>query len=222
MEQSHSSEANRLSASQEIPRILWNTNVHYSIHECPPPVAILSLSDPVMPLHATTWKSILILSSHLRLGLPNGLAPSGFLTKMLYTPLHAPIRATCPAHLILLDFITQKILGEEYSSLSSSLCIFLHSFVNSSPLGPNILLNTLFTNTLSLLLPQCEWPSFTPIQKTDKIIVLYNLSFTFLDRKLEDKKFCTKWKQAFPDFNLLLESSWIEFWCVKVVYVWTY
>jgi hypothetical protein len=46
--------------------------------------------------------------------------------------------------------ITRKILGEEYRSLSSSLCSFLHSHVTSSLLGPNILLNTLFSNTLSL------------------------------------------------------------------------
>ena len=57
----------------------------------------------------------------------------------------------CPAHLILFDSITRTILGEEYKSFSSSLCSLLHSPVTSSLLGPNILLNTMFSNTLSFL-----------------------------------------------------------------------
>jgi len=91
MEQSPSWEVNRFAASQEIPRILWNPKVHYHIHKCPPPVPIRSQLDTVhTPPHSTSWRSILILSSHLSLGLPTGLFPSGFPTKTLYTPLPSP------------------------------------------------------------------------------------------------------------------------------------
>ena len=123
-------------------------------------------SKQSIPLHPTSWRSILILSSNLHLGLPSGLFPSGFPNKTLYTPIHAPIRATRPAHFILFDFITRKILGDEYRSWSSSLRSFLHSPVTSSLLGPNILLSTLFSkNHQPAFLPQCQRPSFTPIQQ---------------------------------------------------------
>jgi len=62
----------------------------------------------------------------------------------------SPVHTTCPTHLILLDLITRIISGKEYRSLSSSWCSFFHSPVISSLLGPNILLSTLFSNTLTL------------------------------------------------------------------------
>ena len=80
----------------------------------------LSWTSPIQSIypHSTSWRSILILSNHLRLGLPSGLFTSGFPTKILYTPLSSSIRATCSSHLILLlhqthaigfIFVTEKV-----------------------------------------------------------------------------------------------------------------
>ena len=91
----------------------------------------------------------------------------------------SPIRATCPAHAIR-DLITQTILVEEYRSLSSSLCSFLHSPVNSSLLGPYIHLNILFSHTLWLRssLNVSDHVSH-PKKPTGKIKVLYILIFIY-------------------------------------------
>ena len=60
----------------------------------------LSWASPIQSTypHPTTWRSILVLSTYLRLGLPSSLFPSGFPTNPI-RPFTSPIRATCPAHL---------------------------------------------------------------------------------------------------------------------------
>ena len=93
---------------------LWNPKVPYHTHKRPPPVPILCQRSPV---HIPT--------SHLLEIHPNIIHPSTprspqwslslrFPHQDPIRPLSSPTRATCPAHLILLDFITRTILGEEY------------------------------------------------------------------------------------------------------------
>ena len=111
MVQSPSWEANWFAASQEIPRISRNPKVHYRTHKLPPPVSILDQPNPV---HIPT--------SHLLEIRPNIIHPSTprspqwssslrFPQQDPKHPLSSPIRATCPAHLILLDSVICYILN---------------------------------------------------------------------------------------------------------------
>ena len=149
---------------------------------CPKP-------DPSRP-----WTASHILKIYFNInltstpGLPCGLLPSVFPTKALYTSLLCPMCATYPTHLILLYLISRKTFGEEYRSLSSSVCRFHHWPVTSSLLGPNILHSTLSSNTLSLR------PSLNvsdqilhPYKTRGKGRFLCILIFVILHNTLEDK-----------------------------------
>jgi hypothetical protein len=108
MEQSPSRVTN-----QEIIRLLWNHKVHYCVHNSLPLIHILSQMNPVHNLPPSFLRSILILFSYLRRGLPSGPFSSGFPTKIFYAFRVSPMRATCPVHVNLLDLIT-LIFGEAY------------------------------------------------------------------------------------------------------------
>ena len=154
MVQSPSLEANWFAASQEIPCISRNPKVHYRTHKRPPTVSILGQPNPVQ-----------IPTSHLLKIHPNIIHPSTprslqwspslrFPHQDPIQPTSSPIRATCPAHLFLLGFITRKILGEQYKSFSSSLWSLLHSAVTSSLPGQCIIIS------VYIIVPKigCKWP----------------------------------------------------------------
>ena len=97
---SPSSQFMRSPAIQGTPCMLWNPEVHYRIHNSPPLVPILGHINSVHASHHTSWGPILILSSHLRLGLPSKTWGFSHQNPVWTSPL--PIRGTCTVHLILL------------------------------------------------------------------------------------------------------------------------
>jgi hypothetical protein len=68
-------------ASQEIPRIYGTPKFITLLTSARHLSLSLARSIQSPQPHPTSWRSILILPSHLRLGLPNGLVPSGFPTR---------------------------------------------------------------------------------------------------------------------------------------------
>jgi hypothetical protein len=95
------------------------------------------------------------------------------------------MRATSPAHLILLDLITLIIKNME---------LYIMQFSSASrhfiPLGSDIILGSVFSDTLNLYssLNARDHVSH-PYKTTGELIVFYILIFSFLDSRREDGRF---------------------------------
>jgi hypothetical protein len=124
MELSPSWETSSRSSTQEIPNILWNPMVYYSVNKKSPLIPALSQVNPV---HNTTSSFCNInfnIIPNLRLDLRSVLRPSGFPTKIFFF-FFGFMRATFHAHLMFLDLIILTLFGEKYKLWSVSLCKFL-------------------------------------------------------------------------------------------------
>jgi len=142
MEQS-SWEGNIHLTSQEITCLLWNPKVHYCVLKILPLDPVLSQMNPVKILTPYFFKI------HFNIIFPciprpsNFLFPLGFPTEIFYSLLMSPMCAKWLAHPTWFDFSSRLIYGE----------IFLYSPIISSILGPDIHLQNLSWNPLSLRSP---------------------------------------------------------------------
>jgi hypothetical protein len=143
--------------------------------------------DQLIPHHLMLFLNIhfnIIL--YLRLLLPYLSLSFGVFHQNLICIPSCPIRATCPAHRILLDLII-------LIKLSKSTCYKAPHYAvvpNLPSLHFSSVLSTLFSNSISLCSSLNARDQDSHLYRTTtRITVLYILRFTFLDSRREDIRF---------------------------------
>jgi len=107
--------------------------------------------------HPTSRRSILILSSYLRLGLPGGLLPSGFPTKTLYTPLPYALHVPPISFFFILSPAPYWVRSTDYSAH--------HYVIFSIPLLPRPSYAQIFSSTPYSQTPSVYIPPLTSATK---------------------------------------------------------
>ena len=146
-------------------RNLWIPKFHYPNDNSPPPVPMLSQSNPV---HDQISQSVNI---HFNIILP-------------LTPRYSPPKLCISFPLLHMCYMPRLshssrliIICEECRSSSSSLCSLLQSHVTSSLLGRNTFLSTPFSKSLSLCSPYNARDQVSnPYKTQSRTIVLYTLT----------------------------------------------
>jgi hypothetical protein len=165
---------------------MFNTEFTRTFHQ------FLSWARPIQSTspHTTSPRSIIILSTHLRLGLPSGLFsfPLVF-PPIIYMSSSSPHSCymPCPSHPPQLDYSNYTWRRVQITKL---LVIYAVFSTLPSPHPSSV--------QISSSAPCSQTPSVRdqvshPYRTTGKITVLYILIFKFFDSRREDRRFWTEW-----------------------------
>jgi len=124
-------------------------------------------SIPSIPPDTTSWRFILILSSHLHLGLPRVSPP-----KLCIRPSSLPTHATCRSPSNSSRFYHPNNIGWAVQSWSSSFCSFFHSLVEVTQNNYKCRLQILFILRDHKIVRTLLWMFCTTITVIIEIIII--------------------------------------------------